>query len=519
MPSTYSPDLRIELIGLGEQAGSWGATTNTNLGTLIEDAISGYVVVSVISANQALTALNGAADQSRNAILALTTTTGANFAVYAPPTEKTYTIYNASAYTATIYNSTVLGNTTAAGAGVVIPTGKTVTVWTNGTAFAFQNNHISSLTLATDLAVADGGTGASDAGTARTNLGVTATGADTAYAFRANNLSDLASAPSARTNIGLGSIATQNSNAVSVTGGSVTGITDITVADGGTGASTTASARTNLGVAIGSDVQAYDADLTALGGLAKTNGNFIVGNGTTWVAESGATARTSLGLGSIATQNSNAVSVTGGSVTGITDITVADGGTGGSDAATARTNLGLVIGTNVAPVSSPTFTGTPTAPTATLGTSNTQLATTAFVQANVSGAYPVGSIYINASVATNPATLFGFGTWESFGAGRVLVGLNSGDTSFDTLGETGGSKDAVVVSHTHSVTDPGHAHGISNGQQDGYDPGTGQFSASTGTSQTSSSATTGISIASTGSSGTNANLQPYITVYMWKRTA
>ena len=170
-------------------------------------------------------------------------------------------------------------------------------------------------------------------------------------------------------------------------------------------------------------------------------------------------------------------------------------------------------------VNSPALTGTPTAPTATLGTSNTQLATTAFVQANVSGAYPVGSIYINASVATNPATLFGFGTWESFGAGRVLVGLNSGDTSFDTLGETGGSKDAVVVSHTHSVTDPGHAHGISNGQQDGYDPGTGQFSASTGTSQTSSSATTGISIASTGSSGTNANLQPYVTVYMWKRTA
>ena len=354
MPSTYSPDLRIELIGLGEQAGSWGATTNTNLGTLIEDAISGYVSVSVTSANQALTALNGAADQARNAVLALTTTTGANFAVYAPPTEKTYTVYNASAYTATIYNSTVLGNTTAAGAGVVIPTGKTVTVWTNGTAFAFQNNHISSLTLATDLAVADGGTGASDAGTARTNLGVTATGADTAYAFRANNLSDLASAPSARTSLGLGSIATQNSNAVSVTGGSVTGITDITVADGGTGASTTASARTNLGVAIGSDVQAYDADLTALGGLAKTTGNFIVGNGTTWVAESGATARTSLGLGSIATQNSNAVSVTGGSVTGITDITVADGGTGASSASNARTNLGLTIG---ADVPSPTGTG------------------------------------------------------------------------------------------------------------------------------------------------------------------
>ena len=63
------------------------------------------------------------------------------------------------------------------------------------------------------------------------------------------------------------------------------------------------TARTNLGVAIGSNVQAYDADLTALGGLAKTDGNIIVGNGSTWVAESGATARTSLGVDAAGTIN------------------------------------------------------------------------------------------------------------------------------------------------------------------------------------------------------------------------
>ena len=170
--STYSPSLRIELINTGDQAGTWGNTTNTNLGTLIESAIAGYTAVSITSANQALTALNGAADQSRNMTLALTTTTTANFNVFAPPAEKTYVIYNASAYTATIYNSTVLGNTTAAGAGVAIPAGKTVTVWSDGTNFAFQNNHLSSLTLATDLAIADGGTGASTAADARTNLDV-----------------------------------------------------------------------------------------------------------------------------------------------------------------------------------------------------------------------------------------------------------------------------------------------------------------------------------------------------------
>jgi hypothetical protein len=76
MASTYSPNLRVELIGTGDQAGTWGSTTNNNLGTLLENAVSGYVSVSVTSANQALTALNGANDQARNAVLALTTTTG-----------------------------------------------------------------------------------------------------------------------------------------------------------------------------------------------------------------------------------------------------------------------------------------------------------------------------------------------------------------------------------------------------------------------------------------------------------
>jgi hypothetical protein len=90
---------------------------------------------------------------------------------------------------------------------------------------------------------------------------------------------------------------------------------------------------------INSTVQAYDAGLGEIAALAVTDGNFIVGNGTAWVAESGATARTSLGLGSIATQDSNSVSITGGSVTGITDLAIADGGTGASTASVARGNL------------------------------------------------------------------------------------------------------------------------------------------------------------------------------------
>jgi hypothetical protein len=75
MPSAFSPSLRIELIAPGEQAGTWGTTTNTNLGTLVESSVAGYQTISVISGNQALTIANGAADQSRSAMLRLTTTT------------------------------------------------------------------------------------------------------------------------------------------------------------------------------------------------------------------------------------------------------------------------------------------------------------------------------------------------------------------------------------------------------------------------------------------------------------
>jgi hypothetical protein len=176
-----------------------------------------------------------------------------------------------------------------------------------------------------------------------------------------------------------------------------------------------------------------------------------------------------------------------------------------------------------ADVSSPALLGTPTAPTASAGTSTTQLATTAFVTAALSAAYPVGSIYINAGSSSNPNTLLGFGTWTAFGAGKVLVGLNSSDTMFDTLEETGGSKDSIVVSHTHTATvaDPGHAHNYAYGPYNTAGPYSIDGSPTNTNAFTTTTANTGITVtnASTGSSGTNANVQPYIVVNMWKRTA
>jgi hypothetical protein len=357
MSSTYSSSLRIELIGAGDQAGTWNTTTNTNLGTLIESAIAGYVSVSVTSANQAFTALDGAADQARNAVIALTTTTTAAFAVYAPPQEKTYIIYNTTAYTATIYNSTVLGNTTAAGTGIAVPAGKKLVVFSDATNF---------------------------------------------YTIEAANL---------------------------------TGV--LAVVNGGTGVTTST-------------------------------------------------------------------------------------GTGNTVLSTSPT---LTTPTMTAPVLGTPTSGTLdncTSNTETFGTSNTQLATTAFVQAALQALHPVGSIY-TATVSTNPGTLFGFGTWVAYGAGRVLIGDGGGYSA----GATGGSADAVVVSHNHtassSVSDPGHAHSYNQPVgQVGYDQG-GSQSVPYPTAATTGSASTGISVTTTntaaGVSGTNANLQPYVVVYMWNRTA
>jgi len=168
-------------------------------------------------------------------------------------------------------------------------------------------------------------------------------------------------------------------------------------------------------------------------------------------------------------------------------------------------------------------TGT-TGVTQSSGDSSTALATTAFVQAALSAMYPVGSIYTNASSSTNPATLLGFGTWTAFGAGRVMVGFDSGNALFDTAEETGGSADAITVSHTHTatVTDPGHNHTVGNTVYNFGGSGAGFTGGSFVTSYTTTSQTktTDITVdnSTTGSSGTNANYQPYITVYMWKRT-
>ena len=97
MPSTFSPSLRIELIGDGEQSGVWGQTTNNNLGDLLEQAIAGRTALNVTAGNLTLTSLNGVVDEARSAVLAVTGTPGVTRILTIPNVKKTYTVINSTA--------------------------------------------------------------------------------------------------------------------------------------------------------------------------------------------------------------------------------------------------------------------------------------------------------------------------------------------------------------------------------------------------------------------------------------
>ena len=284
MASTYSA-LKFELIGTGEQSGTWGTTTNTNLGTAIEEAIVGYATANFTSDADLTISLTdtNASQTARNLVLNVTSgvslTATRNLIV--PTIEKPYYIFNNTTGSQSIVVKT------SAGTGVTVPNGGRMFVYTDGTNVVEAINRIGSLTLGSALPVASGGTN----GTAAPTAGAVAYGTGTAYAFTAAGSagqvlqSNGSSAPTwasassgSVTSVGMtvpaflsvtGSpITTSGTLAVSLSGSA------LPVANGGTGSTT----LTSNNVILGNGTSAVQ--VVAPG----TNGNVLTSNGTTWVS-------------------------------------------------------------------------------------------------------------------------------------------------------------------------------------------------------------------------------------------
>ena len=149
---------------------------------------------------------------------------------------------------------------------------------------------------------------------------------------------------------------------------------------------------------------------------------------------------------------------------------------------------------------------------------------------DVSGAWPIGAVFISV-VVTNPNTLLGFGTWAAFGAGKVMVGLDSGDPNFDVVEETGGAKTVTIAAGNLpqlgvTITDGGHTHltqryPTTTGGSSGFTIDTSMSGTLADNTLPTKTAVTGITAtANTGGANTAVSVvQPYIVCYFWKRTA
>lgn len=263
MASTYSANLKIELITTGEQAGTWGTTTNTNLGTALEQSIVGYgnpnftsdadLTISLTDSNATQTARNLALNVTSS--VSLTTTRN----LIVPTIQKPYIVRNNTTGSQSIVVKT------SAGTGVTVPNGKYAYIYTDGTNVVSAIDHIPSLTLGAALPVASGGTGITAFGTGvATALGQNVTGSGGIV---------LATSPTLTTPV----LGTPSSGTLSSCTGLPlsTGVTGtLPVANGGTGATT----LTANNVVLGNGTSAVT--FVAPG----TSGNVLTSNGTTWAS-------------------------------------------------------------------------------------------------------------------------------------------------------------------------------------------------------------------------------------------
>ena len=500
MSSTYSTNLALELIGTGDQAGNWGSTTNTNLGTLIEQSISGVVTQAMADADQTITIPNGASGVARNMFIECTGALTAARNLIVPTNKKLYFISNATTggFAITVK---VSGQT-----GVSVPMGAKVILVMNsaGTDIVVATNYMKDLTVGEDLTVGDVLTAGSikayaqtsftaiisnGAGGAGTVLNVSAVASGTLYVGQFITGTGV----TANTQItafvsgtlgGIGIYTASISQSV-LTGTAMTGVAGATstttnIVDNSTNLATTAFAK-STGAPTGS---------IFMWGVASAPTGYLFCNGTavsrTTYSALFALIATTFGVGDGSTtfnlpnfNGSMPIGVTGatsssftGTISGTT-LTVASVASGAlainqvlsGTSGTTITTTNIVAGTKYEIVST---TGTTTAQWVALGAAATPTTGQTFV-ATAAGTTGTGTVY---PVIASGTTITGFVSGTFGGAGDYTVSVSQTTNSITTitgtqsalaLASTGGAATTALAAanlpnHTHGVTDPGHLH-------------------------------------------------------------
>jgi len=339
MASTFSPSLKLELIGDGDQSGIWGQTTNNNLGTLLEQAIAGVVTITMTDTNYTLTSFNGVADEARNAVIIATGTNSAQRNIIAPLVEKTYIIRNS---TTGGFAVQIIG---ASGTGVVIPNGVTAMVYCDGTNFLpAQVNSIGNQTINGNLAVT-GTTSLTGALTASTGSFSGVLTAPTAAP--GTSTTQVATTAFVQNVAGtLGTMSQQNANNVAITGGAINGTT-VGASTATTVRGTTVTATTQFS-GPGTGLTGTASGLS-IGGTAATatspasGGSFITSSNI---------ASQSVAFATNATNATNATAATQSSITSIPNLntvgTISSGTWSGSFGAVSGANLTNLNASNLA---------------------------------------------------------------------------------------------------------------------------------------------------------------------------
>jgi microcystin-dependent protein len=505
MASTYSESLKLELIGDGDQSGTWGSTTNRNLGTLLEQAITGVQTITMANANYVLTNFNGVSDEARNAVLVVQGTNSAIRKVVAPLEQKLYIVYNntSGGFAITIGASS--------GAEISIPNGVTAQVYCDGTNFySSQTGSAGNFNVNGNL-IASG----NETLTGNMSVGGSLQTAAGLGSYLAGSFTGVISG----TTLTVSAVASgQLFVGQSISGTGITSGTTITAFGTGTGGAGTytvsVAPSTNP---TGSITITGAAGTTAL--TPASTDNTVKIATTAYVQTAIAGNLTITGTIQMWPTNSAPTGYLLCNGTAISRTTYAAlfavvGSTFGSGDGSTTFNLPnyvnrMPFGANAATTASVT---------GAINDGSTLAGTTLTVTSVSSGTLAVGQVITGTGITANTRiTALGTGTG---GAGTYTVNVSqlvasTGITAnpWVSNGSTGGATDGVVVSHTHTatVTDPGHVHGIAVQNSNASYAG-GPAIPGTGATYNTNSAVTSITVANSteGVTGTNANLPPYL---------